>query len=327
MGGRLLGAILLASCVASCAQGCEPRYRAYLEEIVRLARPQKWPWPALSDGAELAYSALPTASPQRLGASKFHVAVIGDSFAHPMAAVFNEIAKKRRLSVLLSSTATCAPFFDKVSLDTTTPFDNGVKNNIVCKQEVRPAVLGLLLNSGARVAVLNGNWVGTHQLWRATKDPVGGTSLQDTIHLLRSHGVKVVVVGMVPGSHYDVPVCHDTVPACSGRTPPASAACRGSTPIADLTSAPHTRESGKRQQDRNTMRATLTRIMEELVRLHPTQIAYVDPYEVMCDGDECLTFSNGQSLYYDDHHLSANGTLLFQAAFEKVLAKLEVKLQ
>jgi SGNH domain (fused to AT3 domains) len=299
------------------AEGAEPLYRSYLREIVRIAKPQSWSWPSLKT-AKVEYSVLPTGSPRRLQ-DRVHVAVIGDSFAHPMAGVFNKIAKERKISVMLSSSATCAPFFDSVSLDTTTTFDNGAKNSHECKTQVRPAMMALLMQSRPRIAVLIGNWVGTYQIWKALQRPNEGKSLQETIKLIRTLGIKVIVIGMVPGSHYDVPVCHARQAAGKG-------ICLGTTPIKNLDSFPHTPESGKQQLNRNKMRTVISNIMKAEVVEHPTQVALVDPYDAMCTETECLTALNGENLYYDNHHLSANGTLLMQPFIEKALAKLDLNL-
>lgn len=147
----------LFSALISAVNSAQSTHALYLREIVRLAPPQSWYWPTLQ-GKPLHYSMLPTGSQHELRKG-VDIAVIGDSFAHPMAGVFNKIASDHGLNVMLASAATCAPFFDNVSLDTTTSFDNSAKNSRTCKTEVRPAMLALLKASGARVAVLNGNWV------------------------------------------------------------------------------------------------------------------------------------------------------------------------
>lgn len=73
------------------------------------------------------------------------------------------------------------------------------------------------------------------------------------------------------------------------------------------------------------MRETLARIFEDDFKKHSTQVALVDPYSAMCTEANCLTKAKGESLYYDDHHLAVNATLLMQPYIEKAFRALEVK--
>lgn len=66
----------------------------------------------------------PTGSERSLQ-QRVRVTVIGHSFAHPIKRVIIKIEQNINLFVMVASLATCAPFPDSVSLDTTTPFDKG----------------------------------------------------------------------------------------------------------------------------------------------------------------------------------------------------------
>lgn len=167
-------------------------------------------------------------------------------------------------------------------------------------------------------SVFNYLQAGTFQIWKAFKNPSVGTSLQRTVDIIRESGVKVLVMGMVPGSHYDVPLCHL-------RHAPGHEECPGTTPIKNLVSPPHTAETAKKQLSRNRMRQTLARIFREDFKQFPTEVALVDPFDAMCTETECVTTLKNESLYYDDHHLAANATLLLQPDIEKALHTLQVK--
>lgn len=79
-----------------------------------------------------------------------------------------------------------------------------------------------------------------YQIWWAHKDSQGERSLRNTIKILTSDRIEVVVIDKPPGSHYIVPVCHALeVCVC------VDVAKRpGPTPIT-LKPFPHTEKTGK----------------------------------------------------------------------------------
>jgi SGNH domain (fused to AT3 domains) len=244
-----------------------------LKEIKDLAKPQPFEI-ELPDGlnASITYGTIPSEHNRTYADGRFNAVVVGDSFAGPMVGVLNEIAHGFNMSFLLSSNPTCAPFFDEQSFNVSTPFDNPPlphgKRSWDCKMKVRPAMRELVARSDSPVVILNGNWVGTSQIWRAFK--FNDTSLENTIDIIiDTLGRKVIVIGMVPGSLYNVPLC--MIQEGKDR-------CPHTTPIKRLKSPPHTEESGKKQASRNYMRKVLTQIMKNVMEKRPGLVEYIDPY-------------------------------------------------
>lgn len=314
----LLGCSL---CVISQAEAGVKPHTPYLRAIADLSPSLSWPWPTLTAKKQLTLSFFPhypdleaVKSP-----SKCHVAVLGDSFAAPFASVATSLSAKHNISVALSSVSTCAPFFDPASLDITTSFDNDGARSRPCKEEVRPAMLSVLRTLKPKVALLVGNWAGTYQLWASTRDLHSSRALQKTLEIIRESGVKVVVIGQIPGAYFDVPRCFDQDDRVEG------AKCARWSPFSDVESPPHTEESRDLQTRRNTIRKTINAVMYEQVARFPGEIAFVDPYQAFCDDTHCKTWENDlKALYYDDHHLSLNGTMLLKPAIEQSLIKLGV---
>jgi peptidoglycan/LPS O-acetylase OafA/YrhL len=299
----------------------------YIREYTKMYLPTEKKLPGTN--ATAIFGAIPTTTTKSVNSrDEFDAVLIGDSFCAPLAGVFNDIAMQSNKSFLMISHHSCAAFFDKKSLDATVIDGPNAARMTLCKAELRPEMLELVRVAKSKVVVISSNWFATSQMWLASRDRVldddsansdifNESQLEETVKILNDMGRKVIVIGVVPGSHFNVRACL----AASG-------------PLAGLKKCPEvtrfkipfmgTAEQQDRMERRAVIRDTMRRIFEKprMIKLREEkQILLIDPYEVMCNDEtgECLTSHGGEPYYSDDIHLTANATMLFRERIRTAL--------
>lgn len=275
---------------------------------------------------ELTYGIVPQSA--NLSVSRgdtFDGIIVGDSFAAPFAGAMDSIAKENGKSFVVTSHFSCAPFFDNTSMDPTIrDYPKNSKRGKECKESIRQRVLDLIKGTKTKTVFLAGNWLATSQMWRAvhTRDEQKGTSddagkdvkpsqIEETVSLLHDLGKKVVLIGMIPGVHYNSRACLSSsglfafLKNCPSRTryeEPVSGADDMKTKI----------------RGRNTIRSTFEELFKqsEVFKKGTSErwLSFVDPFKSLCDADrgDCAAIHEGELVYSDDHHLSANGTRILK---------------
>lgn len=309
-------------------------HTVYLQEAKDLYSPSERPIPGTERSLE--YGVVPNATAKSVAAGDtFDGIVVGDSFAAPFAGAFDEIAKRRGEAFVISSHYSCAPFFDAVSMDESVKdYANPSTNprGKLCKQVIRKDVLGLIKAVDAKIVVLTGNWLATSQMWKAGYESINTnprrkmslkpSQLEQTVAKLHSLGRKVLVIGVVPGAHYNVRACMTaTGPLAYTKKCPERSRFREPFQGTDYLR--------RQMQNRVKLRTTFNVLMRtsDLLRqgLSGKWLAYVDPYETMCDDarGDCIVARNGQPFYSDEYHLTANGTTLLTDAVAAAINSLQ----
>jgi peptidoglycan/LPS O-acetylase OafA/YrhL len=302
----------------------------YLAEYTNLYAPTRQKLPGSKVTA--VYGVIPTTTTKRVAAGDdFDAVVVGDSFCAPLAGVFSSVAETRNKTFLMISHHSCASFFDKKSLDTSSMESPNHGREFECKTDLRPQMLELIRVAKSKVVVLSSNWFATSQMWTAKRNSVRDedqgdgraletSQLEETIEILNNMGRKVILLGMVPGSHFNVRACMAASGPLSGlkKCPEVS---RFKAPLMG------TDETRKRMERRAQIRDTIRRVLDKpamKVAHQEKKVLLIDPYDVMCNDrtGECLTARSGEPYYSDDMHLTANGTMLFKERIEQALRSL-----
>jgi hypothetical protein len=243
--------------------------------------------------------------------------VVGDSFAGPLAGALNDIAVEHKLAFTMTSIPSCAAFFDKDSIDETkvdwpnvSPTNTGP---IECKRSHRMGMLELIKKSDTNLVVLAANWLASPQLYksmRGVENPV-----LDTVRVIRATGRNVVIIGVVPGAHYNVRSCLEA----SGPMSLFTRCAETSRVIPPFQGEAPLRE---KMEKRVAMRMGLARIVasEEMQQLGG--VGFVDPFNSLCpQKDFCMNIENEDPLYSDAMHLTAAGGRKLRSDIEKMVLK------
>lgn len=281
-----------------------------------------------SEEFEFGYIPISTESRIDMG-HPFTAAIVGDSFAAPLAGLFDELAAEGQEQFVLTSRHSCTPFLDATSMDSNIlDFENPTNNPRVveCKQHIRRQMLDLIQTTNTDTVLLIGNWLNTLQMKRAMEASVSAvlrpgkpdvqrlspwkrtvSQLELTIMKIIGLQKKVILVGMIPGAHYDVRACY---------------AAKG--PLTFLKRCPiessfaHHAGIKTKMSYRLLIRRTLGLLMRESPSLRKAQqegnLVYVDPYLSLCKSTKrsCLIASKREPYYYDEGHLTMNGSLLLK---------------
>jgi peptidoglycan/LPS O-acetylase OafA/YrhL len=298
----------------------------YLREYTKLYSPKREQLPGSK--ATVEFGTIPVSTQSSVAAGDdFEAVVVGDSFCAPLAGVFNEIAKQDNKTYVMMSHHSCASFFDKESLDVTLVHGPNFARVKKCKAELRPEMLGLIRATKSKIVVLSSNWLATRQMIRANRESaptsknefsssgLRKSQLEETIDILNNLGRKVIMVGMVPGAHFNVRACL----AASG-------------PLAEFKKCPEvtrfkapfvgTAEAQDKMKRRAVIRNTISAIFQQTNMQKARQernLVLIDPYEALCDDrtGECLTSRNGEPYYSDDMHLTISGAMLLKERIQQ----------
>jgi hypothetical protein len=169
--------------------------------------------------------------------------------------------------------SSCAPVLDVV-----------IPQQPDCRAHNR-RVLDYALNTpSVKTVVLMGFWADPAN----ARIPGLAAGLQRTVDALRAGGRTVVVVGPVPPNSVFVP-----------------------------RRLAHLAQAGKLQEARGVTPAELEGMVAyltpTLARLSAQGVTVVQPRDVLCDAKACAIQRDGQSLYFDRHHLSLTGARLLAA--------------
>jgi peptidoglycan/LPS O-acetylase OafA/YrhL len=180
-------------------------------------------------------------------------------------------------------------------------------SNVVSDCEARnEAAFDLLLQHRIRRAILAGAWVqyveGHYKVLRPNNEPEADgdkvatfrQAIKQTLDLLRTSGIDVVIVGPVPEIGWDVP---SVLAAKEWRKQPMP---EGPS-LADFISSQR-------------------KIMPILRELEHDGVHIVYPHEVLCTST-CLVQLNGQILYRDSEHLTTQGADLLRPMFVEQLSR------
>jgi peptidoglycan/LPS O-acetylase OafA/YrhL len=258
---------------------------------------------------------------------RFDALVIGDSFAAPLAGAFHELASERNMTFVLTSRNSCTPFLDAASMDPgIRDYPNPTNNPAAhtCKATVRREMLDLAKTANAPTVFLIGDWASTAQMGRAVRDraslhgdrrsqeangrPAALSPLEETVAVLVGMKKRVVVIGMVPGAHFNVRACFAaTGPLAFMKRCPAR------------TSLKRLDEGNMRMRRRLLVRRAISSLMLKSPVLRAAQVdgrlAYIDPFLSFCNDEAgvCQTAGSTGVYYYDDSHLTKNGSLLLKS--------------
>jgi hypothetical protein len=248
--------------------------------------------------------------------------VIGDSFAGPLSGVFDDIARAKGVKFSMTTIPSCAAFFDRVSMDHTVAdwpaSHNGNPAVVDCKRVRRREMLELVRHSRPKLVFLAANWVASPQLWTA-KNSVGREDpVAESLRALAATGKAIVLFGVVPGAHYNVREC------MAGEGGPgfglgAFRRCPDRSRIV----APY---QGERPEKRRMAMRVVARHQLASILAKPEVAALgvglIDPAASMCpDAENCLVSKDGEPLYSDSMHLTANGGRLMRRDIEAALAR------
>lgn len=346
--GGLVALVFLASQHATYTKGWEKRLSSgsrlgmpraqsqtvYLQEVKDLYKPSMKPIPGT--GREMEYGMVPNCTVKSVeSADHFDGLVVGDSFAAPFAGAFDALAREQNKTFVITSHFSCAPFFDNVSMDASITDYASPGNNPRgkrCKQSIRQDILNLIDVAKSDLVVLTGNWLATSQMWKAGYDSVNmnpekekkltQSQLEATIWKLHTMKRKIVVIGMVPGAHFNVRAC-----------------MTATGPLAGLKQCPETSRFKepfqgtdylqKQMKNRVKIRTVFNALMSNSSMLVKGQqqkwLTYIDPYDVMCDERKgnCVVARHGEPFYSDEYHLTSNGTVLLKDAIAKAIESLK----
>lgn len=290
----------------------------YAQELKDIYKPTLRMIPGTS--AKLTYGIVSqNANLSVIGGDRFDGILVGDSFAAPFTGALDSIAKEESQSFVVSSHFSCSPFFDKDSMDPAIKdYPKNSKRGQECKDNIRKRNLDLIRATKTDTVILAGNWLATSQMWKVVhskekkKDTMKYPSqIEKTVALLHSMGKKVVVIGMVPGSHYNPRACLSSsgLLAFLKECPPMT---RYAEPVLG------SEEMQLKIRNRNTIRQAFNDLLAESPifksGIADHWLSFVDPFNSLCDSEtgECSTIHDGNLVYYDDHHLSANGTRIMK---------------
>lgn len=273
--------------------------------------------PVRGASMEPIYGLLPTGAEGTADDSDVKAVVIGDSFASPLAGVFNDIAIDRGVKFTMTSIPSCAAFFDKVSMnhkirDWPRGLD-GRKEVVECKQFRRQEMLELVKKSHANVVFFAANWLASRQLWSSINSGGKDDPVSETMHELKKTGKNVVIFGVFPGAHFNVREC------MAGETVLKPSECpKESRILPPFLGDP---KEQTKMNNRLKSRQELSRIMDK-PDIASLGFGFIDPLNSMCPSPGyCLVSLHGEPLYSDSMHLTANGGRLLRKEIEKALEK------
>lgn len=252
--------------------------------------------------------------------------VVGDSFASPLAGVFNDIAIKRGVKFVLTSHPSCAAFFDKVSMDSSIhDWPNSPKQQsgkIACKAERRHEMLDMIKRSKAKIVFLAANWEATPQIWqvgRMTGDEKELDPVSETLIQLSKTGKKIVLFGVIPGAHIDPR-------ACLARDHEYANKMNWFGCAKESNIAPPFRGKEKeisKMKRRVEARKLLTKVLARK-EVKALNVEFIDPLDSMCNSkDKCIIIKGKIPLYADSMHLTVMGGKMMRSRIEKALDRLK----
>jgi peptidoglycan/LPS O-acetylase OafA/YrhL len=311
-------------------------HTVYLREVKNLYKPSLKILPGTDRKIE--YGILPNSTTKSVeGQDSFDALVVGDSFAAPFAGAFDAIAKEQNKTFVLTSHYSCAPFFDKVSMDPTVKDYANPSNNPrakLCKESLRKDMFDLIKATKANVVVLTGNWLATSQMWRAGYESVNmyptskrkkklrQSQLEESIWRLHKLNRKLVVVGMIPGAHFNVRACMTaTGPLAGFKKCPETSRFKEPLQGTDYLQ----RQMRNRVSIRNVFNALMSNSNMLVKAQKEKWLVYVDPYDVLCNDvkGDCIVARGGEPYYSDEYHLTGNGTVLLKETISSAISSLK----
>lgn len=264
----------------------------------------------------------------------FDALVIGDSLSPALAPALHDIATELSQEFVLIANHGCPPFLDSESLDTSM-WDNRrprlSSGQLDCKKSKRKRTVDLLKATKTDTVILFGGWPGMPQILRMRKESVSFdfernvtrppswvrkvSQLEETIALILESGKKVLFVGLVPGSHYNVRVCF------TSKGPLAFLKkCPVFTPIPG--------SPGSYMRRGTDTRKAFHLLMKESPILSSAsasgKFAYLDPFLSMCDiqKQRCPLAKQAHVYYSDRQHPSRFGGMLMKEDLRAALLSL-----
>lgn len=252
---------------------------------------------------------------------EFDGLIIGDSFAEPTIGVFETIATKHNMTFLIGGGGACPPFFDEASLDPKRLMRRISKN---CMWNVRRNYLDFIKTTKARKLFLIGNWYFAPEFWQEVgrnEFEVSTSRFEDSIDTLRKLGKRIVVIGQIPGPHYNPKLCLESAG-----------------PLAFLKNCPKrfrfqepykgSPEFVSKMNERNLVRKTIINLFKDSKMFQKEitegRLAFVDPYKSLCNAKQgdCAAIIDGEAVFRDLSHLSRKGSQLMENQIYEALMKL-----
>lgn len=350
---NVIGLVLLLSCAIAAVHGVRSHgwsfrthsgrggstrvhaHKEYLDEYRNLFKASLRPIP--NSKYSLEFGAMPLESAGNISqGAQFDAAVIGDSFAAPLAGAFDWIARHHNMSFIMTSRPSCAPLVDPVSTDPTIrdfPNPNNNPGAELCKGTTRPAMFALMKAVNAPIIFLAGNWRATNQMWaakraldntdNAPRTTENATQFEQSIRRVLSLDKTVVVFGSAPGAHYNVRSCLASAGPLSWLKH-CPAISRFKEPLAGKGKLRD--NMGERAQLRSTLEDLLNGTLLQDAR-KSGRLLYIDPYQSFCnvESGDCANHLQGEPMYSDEFHLTRNASMLLKDDIYRVLRQSQAR--
>jgi hypothetical protein len=229
---------------------------------------------------------------------EFDFALWGDSHAGALAIAVGAAASSVSKTGLQLTADDCPPLL----------MTQVIVDHVASDCEARnEAAFDLLLQHRIRRAILAGAWVqyaeGDYKVLRSNDEPDADgdksasfqRAIKQTLALLRTAGIDVVIVGPVPEIGWNVP---SVLAAKQWRKQPMP--------------------EGPSLDDFMSSQRMIMPILGEME--HDAGVHIVYPHEILCTST-CLVQLNGQILYRDNEHLSTHGADLLRLMFAQQLSR------
>jgi peptidoglycan/LPS O-acetylase OafA/YrhL len=246
-------------------------------------------------------------------ASRYEVALWGDSHATHLAPALNEIGQHLGVTSREITKAGCSPipgvrFLPVNEMRVECPeFNDAALRAVLAEKQVRVVVLAArwdVFADGSELLTLDGarpKFRDSRQLFIS--------SLRKLLTGLVDRGRQVIIVGQVPLPPSDLIVCITRARfrgldenGCSKTQSRSSAqTAYPNRPVVDT-------------------EYLVNQALLEAVSGLESRVQIVHPYEYLCPNHECMVEAKGRLLYMDDSHLSYNGARLLESSLEKSIA-------
>ncbi|KTC93764.1 MULTISPECIES: acyltransferase family protein [Legionella] len=251
---------------------------------------------------DIAQKAIPVGLGISSHRGKKTVIILGDSHAHHLLAGFFQKYPENHISIILGPGC---PFLLGIDRKTANPTCLSMTEQALSDKElasVKTVIFSFRMfaynRSGFDYNSEKQDWSLWYKSKRQAIDDLSfwGPALRETLQLLITKHKRVII-------SYDVPELFRPINECLDSRPLYLHAhtvknCNMPRKIVDQRQAP------------------LRQLFAEILKEFP-QVETFDPLNYFCDKKWCYAFNNGLPLYYDDDHLSAEGSKFYAAAFAK----------
>ncbi|KTD36732.1 O-antigen acetylase [Legionella nautarum] len=251
---------------------------------------------------EIAQKAIPPGLGISSHQGKKTVFILGDSHAHHLLAGFFQKYPKNHISIILSPGC---PFLLGIDRKTANPACLSMTEEALSDKEltsVKTVIFSFRMfaynRSGFEYNTEKQDWSLWYKSQRQTMDDLSFwiPALRNTLQLLIKKHKRVIISYDVPELLHPINECLDSRPLYIHAHTIKN--CNMPRKMVDQRQAP--------------LRQLFAKILKEF-----PQVETFDPLNYFCDQKWCYAFKNGLPLYYDDDHLSVEGSRFYAASFAK----------